>query len=149
MVHQRLIGEGESGCFDPQSTATRDQIEVVVGMQERHAGPDGDGSDQAVGQPPNRDALGATCPVQGGRVLEVDDALNRQEVAAVQKPPELLDVAGVSAPRQDLHHDDVGGCQRCAAGEVSPHAVVNSAARRAEELDPGGRVDEDLSAADA
>jgi len=118
----------------------RQNIEIGVLVQNRRAGSDCDGCDEAVNESANRCALLSAPAVERGCVIIVA-WLSRQCYRSRQKPAELPQVKFIPRSGQQLHTYGVTG------GDVLREQLVNPIADRGpsipEELYPGGRIDQD------
>jgi hypothetical protein len=126
--------------MDPESGVARQRVEVGVGVEDGDVGADGDGGDEAVDELSDRLAVAPTGPAQRRSVFVVGEGGGQQRGPG-EEPAELIEVLFVSGAGQDLHVD------RCAGREVGFKERIDGVACLrtgiAEELDPGGRVDQD------
>ena len=115
-------------------------VEVGVVMKDGRAGADGDGGDEAVDQLADGGALPAAAPIEGSGILVVGGA-HWNDHGASEQAPEVEQMGLVARAGQDFHADGV------ADGEVPVqkliYLIAGGGAGVAQELDPGGGVDQD------
>lgn len=108
-----------------------------------------DGGDEAVHQPPWRDALPPASPVDAGGSVEVGSGIECQEIEAQEKPTERSLPIIVPGASQDLHQHRLGDGQRTLVTDQLGQPEVDGTARRSVEFDPSRRVRKDHSEAGA
>ena len=118
----------------------RQNIEIGVLMQNRRAGADCDGCDEAINEPANRSALLSAAAVERGCVI-VGAWPGRQCYRSRQKPAELPQVKFIPRPGQQLHARRVTGCDVLREQLVNP--IADRGSRIPEELYPGRRINQD------
>ncbi len=133
---------GVGGVREAQRRVPRDGVVVPVPREERAPFAERNGGDQAVDHRADCLTLAAADALDAGRVLEVGEPLDLQDLEAGQQPLDPPRVLVVGAAGQKLHHH---GRWR---GEVVPLAdrpvqgAVLRALAAAEVLHPGRCIDD-------
>jgi hypothetical protein len=121
----------------------RKRVEIRIAMEQRCAGSDGNGCDQAVRKSPDGGSLPPAGTVERRRGLVIGRFLEREEAAPIDQPAQIASLLLVPRPRKQLEQDKARRRERLVGRDRRREPPVNAASRRSLELDPRRGVDED------
>lgn len=107
-----------------------EEVEVAVGVEDRHTSSEGNRGDEAVGERPHRHATTAAPSVERRGLLVVVEPLDGHEPAAAEHAPQRLDVVIVTAAGEHFHDHDLRRQQQGVVIDQLPQRQVSGAPGR-------------------
>lgn len=107
----------------PELGVTGHHVEIIVSMQDRHVGADGDGGDEAIDELPDRLSLAAAMTMDASRLVIVRRC-GGKDGGSRQKPSESMQMLFVASSCEDRHPN------RIANGYVFAEQLIDSIADR-------------------
>jgi hypothetical protein len=122
-------------------------IQVGIATEQRRALTPGDSGDHAVDHPARGHSDLTAAAIDPGRGVEVRRRIKHQPAHAQQQAAQIPCLRVVPRSGEDLHHDRLGDHQRPVRGDQLGNSLVDGAAGRTVELNPGRCVSKDHAAA--